>query len=102
MKKNLIIKDRNKTIYFKNRKVRSPCILEVTDRELESLRLTLIMTGIQHYSIEDKSVDVINSKNEEIIIEELNFTDSNSNSNKKYEDEEPKTILDNLMNGEFE
>lgn len=98
MKKNLIIKDRNKTIYFKNRKVRTPCTLEVTDREFERLQLSLKMADIQHYSVEDINKDIdldklLDLDNKEVIIEELEFESDN---------EKTKTILEKLMNGDSE
>lgn len=99
MKKILTIKDRNKTLYFKNRKVRTPCTIEVTDKEIAQLQPTLKMLDIQKYSVksmskegEEKSVVDVNTK--EVVIEELDFESS--------KDESSKTILEKLMNGEGE
>lgn len=94
MKKLLVIKDRNKTLYIKNRKVRTPCTIEVTDKEIENLRLTLKMTDVQNYSIhplsmkEDKTI--FESTDKEVVIEELESIDL----------DKPKSILEKLMNGE--
>lgn len=97
MKKRLIIKDRSKIIYIKNRKVRTPCILDVTDREIVKIRLALKMAGIENYSVEpipknddDDEIKIYMSDNKEVNIEELDF-ESN---------DESKTILEKLMNGE--
>jgi hypothetical protein len=101
MKKILKIKDRNRTIYFRNRKVRTPCTIEVTDKEIENLRLTLKMTDIQKYSVqtvEDKEdIPTTYLGDEEVVIEELDFE-----SDEVISDEKPKTILEKLMNGDKE
>ncbi len=96
MKKFLKIIDTGKFIYFKNRKVRTPVTLEVTDRDLKNLHVVLRMAGVQNYEVvleENKrieKVDVVIDENKHVIIEEL-----------KVEENEPLTILEELMrNGE--
>lgn len=96
MKKLLIIKDRNKTVYIRNRKVRTPCTVEVTDKEIVNLKKILKMTGIEHFSV--KSLDIkedaisFDFKDKEVVIEELDVVNEES--------EKPKTILEKLMNGD--
>ena len=97
MKKNLVIKDRGKTIYFKNRKVRTPCTLEVTDKEIIKLQISLKMADIQHYSVkllnkDEEFKQIIDFTDHEVVIEELDW-DPDKN-------EKSKTILEKLMNGE--
>lgn len=91
--KKLIIEDRAKFIRFKNRKVRTPVTLLVSDSDLKFLRIQMKMADIQKWRIETKidekekqviDYDLINKS--EIVIEELN--------------EEPKTILEKYMKDE--
>jgi hypothetical protein len=95
MKKFLIIKDTNKIIYFKNRQIRTPATLKVTDNDLKTLHTALRMADIQNFEITtDDPIKIIKDEifveeNKEVIIEELE------------EKEEPSTILEELMrNGE--
>jgi len=94
MKKKLIIEDKAKFINFKNRKVRTPVTLTISDSELKSLRIHMKMADIQNWKVEnisDEKTEVIDydyAEPNEVIIEEL---------------EEPKTILEKLMkDGESE
>jgi len=94
MKKSLIIKDRNKMIRFRNRQVRTPVILEVTDAEISNLKIALKMADIHNYSVQiiplkgNKYKAVLDLEDVEVVIEEL---DLNSDSL------EPDTILEKLM-----
>ena len=99
MKKKLIIKDKNKTIYYKNRKVRTPVIIEVTDQELRNIKPVLKIADIRDIEIinpnkqakDDGVVEIPEAK--EVVIEELEDVVSC---------EEPKTILEKLMKGDIE
>jgi len=101
MKKILTIKDRNRTIYFRNRKVRTPCTIEVTDKEIVNLQLTLKMTDIQHYSVQSvesrENIPLTYIGDEQVVIEEIDFESDEEDTNEK-----PKTILEKLMNGDNE
>ena len=91
MKKILIINDVGKTIYFKNRELRTPVTIEVTNEELIQLEIILKMVNVRDYSIKTKTYESkIEYINKKIIIEELNI--------KK---EDPKTILNKLINKEM-
>jgi len=100
MKKKLHIKDTNKFIYFKNRKVRTPVILEVTDREIRGLKPVLKMHDIKDIEIIDPTkeetkdevlVEIPETK--EVAIEELEDV---------IESDNPRSILDKLMKGDIE
>ena len=53
MKKILVISDQSKFIFFKNRKVRTPVELHITDGEMDSLQVELKMRGIQNWKVKD-------------------------------------------------
>ena len=100
MKKVVIVNEKNKKFRFKNREIRTPVRLKVTDQELKSLAVIFKMADIQTYTIktqeESKKFDpVIELENKEVLIEELDLEDS---------EEERKSILEKLMieNGEEE
>jgi hypothetical protein len=96
MKKFLKIKDTAKFIYFKNRKVRTPATLEVTDDDLKNLHIALRMSDIQNFEIvledeyeKEEKVEIVIDENKNVIIEELEA------------EEDSSTILEELMrNGE--
>ena len=95
MKKVLVIEDHAKVIIFKNRKVRTPVSLEVTESELKVLEVAMHMAGVQKWKVtmtkiqEDEVIDYDFMEPEEVVIEEL--------------EELPKTILEKLMkNGDRE
>lgn len=99
MKKKLFIKDANKYIRFNNRKVRTPVILEVTDRDLRNLKPVLKMYDIKDIEIitpdkekNDKEAIFI-PETKEVAIEELDEVVIS---------DDPKTILEKLMDGEIE
>jgi hypothetical protein len=93
MKKIVVINEKSKRFYFKNREVRTPVELEVTDQELKSLAIVFKMADIQKYIIKtqekpQKSNPLIEFENTEVLIEELDLEDS---------EEEQKSILEKLM-----
>lgn len=100
MKKKLHIKDANKYIRFNNRKVRTPVILEVTDRDLRNLKPVLKMYDIKDIEIidpnkenkKDEAPDLI-PETKEVVIEELDEIIAS---------DDPKSILEKLMDGEIE
>jgi hypothetical protein len=90
MKKVLIIEDKAKSIIFKNRKVRTPVELIVSDSELKALKVKMKMADIQNWKVgvikkEEKSeiIDYDYEEPKEVIVEEL--------------ETEPKTTLEKLM-----
>lgn len=91
MKKILVIEDRAKFIYFRNRKIRTPVTLNVTDAELKHLKVAMKMADVQNWKVEiptNKKDEVIDYDYEEptdCVIEELE------------DEEEPKTILEGFM-----
>lgn len=101
MKKFIKITQPNKIIYFKNREVRTPVTLEVTDSDLKNLEVIFKIVDIQDFEVLIKKpkiksqpeVEIFNfDENEETVIEELEL-----------EEQEPITILEKLMrNGEEE
>ena len=100
MKNTLTINDVGKIIYFKNQEIRTPVIIEVTEKELQQIKISLKMLNIRDYSIkiktEEPKIEYINKK---IIIEELNI--NNKESNKESNKEDPKSILNKLINKEL-
>lgn len=89
MEKILIISDKAKTINFRNRKVRTPVTLNVTDVELKNLKIQMRMADIQIWELKEKisdNVGVVDDdyvESSEVIIEEL--------------EKEPSTVLEKLM-----
>ena len=95
MKKILIIEDLAKSIIFKNRKIRTPVSLEVSDTELKALKVVMHMVGIKDWKIstpkiqEDEVVDYDFYEADVVVVEEL--------------EDEPSTTLEKLMkNGDRE
>jgi hypothetical protein len=86
-----------KLIFFKNRKIRTPFELTLTDVDMKLARRILASNGVTEYSIEkitddasdDSWEDIILSTKEEIVIEDL-FE----------EEKEPSTLLEKLMRKE--
>ena len=82
--------DRNKKINFKNREIRTPVNIEVTEKELRILHTSLRLAGINDFKVEtviDNKHTIIDKpilieEDKKVIIEEL--------------DEEPKTLLERL------
>ena len=70
MKHTLVISERNKTIEFKNRLIRTPVNIEVTDKELSQLIPYLKMLNIeQYYTKSNKKTE----NDQEVKIETLNI-----------------------------
>lgn len=100
MKKFLKIRDSNRFIYFKNRKVRTPTVIEVTDSDLKTIHITLKMADVQDFEIvleEDcnkkkEDIDIPPNEDKIVVIEELEEVDEIIG---------PSTILEEYMrNGE--
>jgi len=90
MKKFLKIRDSNRFITFKNRKVRTPVTIEIADKDLKQLSIILKMADIQNYEVileeeikKKEEISVI-EENKQIVIEEL-------------ESKEPSTLLEEFM-----
>jgi hypothetical protein len=98
MKKTVIIEDKAKSIFFKNRTIRTPVVIKVTDDEMKYLKMAMKTADIQNWKCEvvrecdieeeiQVSYDQTNSKS--AVIEEL--------------EAEPSTILETLVrDGESE
>ena len=92
MKKFLIIRDTNKIIYFKNRQVRTPVTLKVTDNDLKTLHIALRMADIRDFEVTTEDPNSIEKENifieenKEVMVEDL-----------EVEEEKPSTILEELM-----
>lgn len=82
-----------KLIFFKNRKVRTPFELDLTDHELERFKVSLHLAGVEEYSVNEiKETDDVEEyifipQKEEVVIEDLNID----------EIDEPTTILEKLL-----
>jgi len=83
-----------KVIFFKNRKIRTPFVLELTDTELDKFKFVLHAAGVEEYSVNEiKETDddfeelVSIPQKEEVVIEDLNIEDI----------DEPTTILEKLL-----
>jgi len=90
------IEDAGKLIYFKNRKIRSPFIIELTEDELERFGITLNAAGVEKYTINEikdekeeleETISTEILEKEEVAIEEMDFTITST----------PKTILEKLL-----
>ena len=84
-----------KVIFFKNRKIRTPFVLELTEGEVKLFHMTMTSHGIEKYEIEeikqntDEDVwEEVITKDKEVVIEELY-------SNQDFK--EPSTILEKLL-----
>ena len=94
------INDLNRIIFFKNREVRTPTIIEVYEPDLESVKSSLRMKKISYYVVNEK-IDFINIDE----IQELVFVDKEKiiEELEEINNDKPKTILDKLVeNGEIE
>lgn len=89
MKKILVIEDNGKFIRFKNRKVRTPVTLEVTETELKQLKTSMNMADIQNWHVKDKA-----GKKEEII--DYDYAIADKTTVEELEDA-PNTILGRFM-----
>lgn len=87
MKKLLIIEDHSKFIFFKNRKIRTPVELSITDDELKYLKVEMKIKGIQNWNIKTEDPIVVKEKenveqiitineikNEDVVKEEKEMT----------------------------
>lgn len=95
MKKLLIIEDRAKRIHFKNRKLRTPVNLRVTDEELKQLKVEMKMAGVEKWKIDNIR--------ENIVTEEVKCNYDVCEPKIEKLETEASTILEKLMkNGEAE
>ena len=85
-----------KLIFFKNKKIRSPFILEVADTELELLRSTMTSSAISNYSIEEIKEKDDNDVLEDIVIKEKVIVVEDLYTEQD-EEEEPSTLLGKLI-----
>ena len=94
-KYNVIVKKPGKMVFFRNRKIRSPFILEIDESEINLVKSAMISGAVteSEYSIElitddvkeETWEDIIIPEKEEVVIEDL------------VEEEEPKTLLEKLL-----
>jgi len=89
MQKRLVINDKAKFINFRNRKVRTPVTLTITDAEVKNLKLRMSMEGIQDWRFEEiheEKIEVVDFDfigTDDVEVEEL--------------ETEPTTILEKLI-----
>jgi len=88
------IRTPNKIIFYNRRAVRSPVVLEVTERELKIIQMKIRSDGIEKYSIneikDEPMLDIPSSIGPEILVEKET----------KKEETEADTILNKLLNDE--
>ncbi len=97
MKKYMVeVRDIGKLIFFKDKKIRSPFVLELADSDIELFKRTMAANGVEQYEIKDFKEDVDNDiwnetvipdEDKEVVIEDL-FVE---------EAKEPSTILEKLL-----
>lgn len=85
-----------KVIFFKDKKIRTPFELELTDNEINLFKFAMNSSGISDYNIEEnKKADeqtweeMIVTEDKEVVIEDLYI-----------EEEKPNTILGKLLRDE--
>jgi hypothetical protein len=96
--KILIIRDNNRMIRFRNRKLRTPVEIELSEKELIQMRIALKMAEIENFEVidpnerkvEQDEVELQKIDTPPLIIEESKPSDNKSN-------EEPKSLLDKFM-----
>lgn len=87
----LSINDKNRTIYFKNRELRTPVKIDITGQRLNDIHIAIRLAGITDYTItttpveKEPVVDIPLKVEKDVIVEELD-TDS-----------EPKSFLERLV-----
>ena len=89
------IRDRNKKILYKNKVVRSPVNIEVSEEGLGLLKAEIRQQGVQDYKITELLPDAPpkqKEENEEFVIAEDKVVIIEELTEKK-----PKTILDKLI-----
>lgn len=98
--KILVIKDNNRMIRFRNRTIRTPVELELTESELTQMRTVLKMGEIENFEILDpnerKEEPVEEVKDEQVIVplEEKPKVVTSKN------EVQPKSLLDTFMKGD--
>lgn len=89
------VRDSGKLIFFKTKKVRSPFVVEMSERDLNLFKRTMAANGIEQYEIKEiGEIDsddfdneiVVFDEEKEVIIEDI-FV----------EEKEPSTILEKLL-----
>ncbi|MCK5603322.1 hypothetical protein KAR91_15670 [Candidatus Pacearchaeota archaeon] len=89
------VRDLGKLIFFKDKKIRSPFVLEMTERDIGLFKRTMAANGVEKYEIkeigETDSDDfdneiVVFDEDKEVVIEDM-FV----------EEKEPSTILEKLL-----
>lgn len=84
-----------KVIFFKNKKIRTPFVLELIEKDVKLFSMTMASHGIENFVVEeikqqtgeDVWEDIITSKDKVVVIEDL-YSD---------EEKEPSTILEKLL-----
>ena len=90
------IKDRSKTILFKNRVIRTPTTLDVGERQLNLLKVQFHHRGIENFIIRDQSEDKTIPK-DSVIDEEFIIDENKDVIIEELCEGQPKTILENLL-----
>lgn len=90
----LKIKEKNKVIYFRNRNIRTPVMIELTRNEIKKANLALKIADINDYIYEEKEVEKkirtseireLVKLDKDVLVEEIELC------------EEPKSILEKLL-----
>lgn len=95
MKKYCVkIETPGKTIFFRNRKNRSPFTLEIFESEIKMLEAAMRASAVADYSISEITDDVKEDTWEDIIVSPIS---EETVVEELIEEEEPKTLLDKLL-----
>ena len=90
------IKDRNKKIFYKNKVVRSPVTIEVSEGDLGLLKAEIRQQGVQNYKIHEVFPD--NSKvKQKADEEEFVIAEDKTVIIEELTEKSPKTILEKLL-----
>jgi hypothetical protein len=105
--KILKIRDNNRMVRFRNRKIRTPAEIVLTENELTQMRTTLKMAEIENFEIIDpseiKEEDVEESEQEYVTIEDQPQEHrplKPTSVSKVHKKEESKSLLDKFMKDE--
>ena len=87
-----------KLIFFKNRKIRTPFVLEIDINDLELFRSTMISSAINNYEFEEiKEGDKVDDEWEKVIVKDQDVVIEDLYDE---EEKEPSTLLEKLLRDE--
>lgn len=97
-RKVLSIKERNRTLHFKNRELRTPVDIDITGQKLNSINIALRLAGITDYEVktisekEESTVNIPKEIEQDVIIEELDDPDEDISLLEKLSNEQDLDI----------